>query len=142
MTIGAAESVDPGNFATDESAVVLLDGLSEAAGAGWELGPSLNNYLMPGSQRISFVGRAIGNVASHEAGHLIGSFHTDQSNGAANLMDNGGNSPLMFGVGIDGKGGTADDVDVDFGKDIYSPSEGLGGLQDTRSVTAFGLTRG
>lgn len=142
MTIGAAESVDPGNFATDESAVVLLDGLSEAAGAGWELGPSLNNYLVPGSQRISFIGQAIGNVASHEAGHLIGSFHTDQSNGAANLMDNGGNSPLMFGVGIDGKGGTADDVDVDFGKDIYSPSEGLGGLQDTRSVTAFGLTGG
>ncbi|MET0862733.1 MAG: hypothetical protein ABWZ98_00215, partial [Nakamurella sp.] len=85
---------------------------------------------------------AIGNVTSHEAGHLLGNFHTDQSDPEANLMDQGGNAPLMYGVGVDGIGGTPDDVDVDFGVDAYSPSEGLAGTQDTMAVTAFGLTRG
>ena len=37
-------------------------------------------------------------------------------------MDQGGNFPLLFGVGPDGVGGTADDADVDFGEDVFNPT--------------------
>ena len=46
-------------------------------------------------------------------------------------MDQGGNFPLLFGVGPDGVGGTADDPDVDFGEDVFNPSEGFTGIEDT-----------
>jgi hypothetical protein len=139
-TVGLAESVDPGNFAPGESAVVLLDQMSAPAEDNNDA--SLNGYLTSKSDRIAFIGHALGNVVSHEAGHLLGSFHTDQSDATANLMDAGGNAPMMYGVGPDGIGGTGDDVDVDFGDDAYSPGEGLTGTQDTMAVTAFGLTKG
>ena len=42
-------------------------------------------------------------------------------------MDQGGNFPLLFGVGPDGIGGTADDPDVDFGEDVLQPERGLRG---------------
>lgn len=138
-TIGLAQSVDPGNFAPAETAVVLLDELSAPAD---DSDASLNKYLTAESNRISFIGHALGNLISHEAGHLLGSFHTDQFDAASNLMDQGGNPAQMYGVGPDGIGGTSDDVDVDFGKDAYSPSEGYAGTQDTLAVTAFGLSRG
>ena len=46
-------------------------------------------------------------------------------------MDQGGNFPLLFGVGPDGIGGTADDTDVDFGEDVLNPNEGFAGPEDT-----------
>jgi hypothetical protein len=139
-TVGLAQSVDPGNFAPGESAVVLLDQMS--APAANNNAASLNGYMTSRSDRIAFIGHALGNVVSHEAGHLLGSFHTDQSDAMVNLMDQGGNAATMYGVGPDGIGGTSDDVDVDFGDDAYSPAEGLAGTQDTMAVTAFGLTKG
>ena len=54
-------------------------------------------------------------------------------------MDQGGNSALLFGVGPDGVGGTADDVDVDFGEDVFNPNEGFTGIEDTAARTAWGL---
>ncbi|MEV4756422.1 PPC domain-containing protein [Micromonospora sp. NPDC049559] len=136
-TIGIAQSIDPGNFGTEESALVLLDVLSEPAGEE----ASVNTYLTPASNRIAFIGQAVGNVTSHEAGHFFGDWHVDQFNDTANLMDQGGNPALMFGVGPDGVGGTADDPDVDFGEDVFNPNEGFTGIEDTLSRPAFGLTR-
>ena len=110
---------------------MLLDVLSEPAA---ELGdPSLNTYITPASDVIGFVGRAIGNVTSHEAGHFFGNWHVDQFNDVANLMDQGGNFPFLYGVGPDDVGGTADDVDVDFGEDTFNPNEGFLGTEDTAS---------
>jgi hypothetical protein len=126
-TIGIAQSIDPGNFATEETALVLLDSLSEPAGPTY----SLNTYLTPASDRIGFIAQAVGNVTSHEAGHFFGNFHVDQFNEQANLMDQGGNFPLMFAVGPDNVGGTADDPDVDFGEDEFNPNEGFTGIEDT-----------
>ncbi len=131
-TIGVSQSIDPGNFDTEESSVVLLDSLSDQPGPKF----SLNTWLRPNSNRVAFVGQAVGNVASHEAGHFFGDWHVDQFNGKANLMDQGGAFKLMFGVGRDGVGGTADDPDVDFGPDRFNPEEGFTGVEDTLSRLA------
>ncbi|MEV6597622.1 PPC domain-containing protein [Actinoplanes sp. NPDC051346] len=136
-TIGIAQSIDPGNFETEETALVLQDVLSDPAG-----GPaSLNTYLTDASDRVAFVGQAVGNVTAHEAGHFFGDWHTDNSDAIANLMDSGGaNFDVLFGVGPDGVGGTADDTDVDFVADAFSPAEGFIGTEDTLGRIVFGVT--
>jgi hypothetical protein len=136
-TIGIAQFIDPGNYSTDDSAVVLLDVLSNPTGAA-----SLNTYITPASDKIAFIGRAIANVVTHEGGHLYGNFHTDTFNTTPNLMDAGGNVPGLFGVGPDNIGGTADDVDYDFGEDVLFPNEGFTGIEDTLNTTAWALVKG
>jgi hypothetical protein len=139
-TIGIAQSIDPGNFGHEESALILLDVLSNPAGMFGN--PSLNTYITPASDRIAFIGRAIGNVVAHEAGHYLRNFHVDQYDGAPNIMDQGGNFPVMYAVGPDGIGGTAGDIDVDFGENAFNPFEGFTGIEDTLVRTAFGLSKG
>ncbi|MBP2418887.1 hypothetical protein ACFFOM_19070 [Microlunatus capsulatus] len=134
-TIGIAQSIDPGNFDTEETALILLDLVSEPAGVPY----SLNTYLKPTSNRTKFLGTALGNIASHEAGHYLGNWHVDQFNTVLNLMDQGGNFPLLYGVGRDKVGGTADDPDVDFGPDVLNPGEGFTGIEDTRVRTGWAL---
>jgi hypothetical protein len=66
--VGIAESNDFGNFDKDDSGLVLLDLLSKPSGSG-----SLNSVtLTPGASKIDLVATALGNIASHEAGHLFG----------------------------------------------------------------------
>lgn len=136
-TIGIAQYIDPGNYGHEDSALVLLDYLSDNATFDY----SLNHYITPASNRAAFVAQAVANVTSHEAGHFFGSYHTDQFNDQPNLMDQGGEFEGLFGVGPDGIGGTADDIDVDFGEDVFVPNEGYTGIEDTLSRTAFGLGR-
>jgi hypothetical protein len=100
---------------------------------------SFNFYLRPQSDRVKFVGTALGNIVSHEAGHFVGSWHVDQFNDVLNLMDQGGNFPLLYAVGPDGIGGTADDPDVDFGGDLFNPNEGFTGIENTAVRTLWGL---
>jgi hypothetical protein len=136
-TIGIAQSIDPGNFGTSETALVLLDVLSNPAGPA----SSLNTYLTPASDRIAFVGQAVGNVTAHEAGHFFGNWHTDNRSEQINLEDAGGaNYQNLYGVGPDNVGGTADDIDVDFGDDRFSPAEGFVGIEDTLGRIVFGVT--
>jgi len=137
-TIGIAQSIDPGNYGHEETALILLDAVSDPAGVPF----SFNTYAKPTSNKIAFLGQALGNVVSHEAGHYIGSWHVDQFNSVPSLMDQGGNFPVLYGVGPDGIGGTADDVDVDFNEDTLNPSEPFTGIEDTLNNTAWGLTRG
>ncbi|GIF25865.1 hypothetical protein BJ973_003138 [Actinoplanes tereljensis] len=137
-TIGIAQSIDPGNFETEETALVLLDVLSAPAG---DSSASLNTYLTPASDRIAFLGQALSNVISHEAGHFFGDYHTDNQDALPNLMDAGGTGfATLFGVGPDGVGGTADDADVDFGDSQFIPSEGFIGTEDTLGRIVFGVT--
>ncbi|SNY40916.1 PPC domain-containing protein [Paractinoplanes atraurantiacus] len=137
-TIGIAQSIDPGNFETEETALVLLDVLSAPAG---DSAASLNTYLTPQSDRIRFVAQALSNVISHEAGHFFGDFHTDNQDAIPNLQDAGGTGfATLFGVGPDGVGGTADDIDVDFGEDAFLPAEGFTGTEDTLGRIVFGVT--
>jgi hypothetical protein len=137
-TIGIAQSIDPGNFETEETALVLLDVLSSP---GADTAASLNRYLTPASNRLAFVAQGLGNVISHEGGHFFGDFHTNNADALANLMDAGGTGfPVLFGVGPDGVGGTADDPDVDFGESPFLPAEGFVGTEDTLGRIAFGIT--
>ncbi|MFF5084898.1 PPC domain-containing protein [Actinoplanes sp. NPDC000266] len=137
-TIGIAQSIDPGNFETEETALVLLDVLSAP---GTDSAASLNRYLTPQSDRIRFVAQALSNVISHEAGHFFGDFHTDNQDAVPNLQDAGGTGfATLFGVGPDGVGGTADDIDVDFGEDAFLPAEGFTGTEDTLGRIVFGVT--
>lgn len=138
-TIGIAQSIDPGNYATNESAVVLLDLLSEP---GCSFGVSLNCFVGPSTDMVELVGTGVGNIAAHEAGHFIGSFHTEQFNAFAGIMDQGGNLPGTIGVGDDGEFGTADDEDVDFIVDEFALFEGFQGMEDTRDISAFGQSTG
>jgi hypothetical protein len=144
-TIGIAQSIDPGNFAREESALVLLDALSDPPDPDADPDifpdPSLRAYLTSRSDRVEFVGTAIGNVVAHEVGHMLGNFHVDPFDDVANLMDSGGNFPLLYGVGRDGVGGTADDPNVKFGRDVYDPFEGFGGTENTAANARWGLSR-
>ena len=140
-TIGIAQSIDPGNYAHEETALVLLDLLSDPGDLD-EAPYSLNSYMNTSSDRVAFVSQAVGNVVAHEVGHMIGSFHTDSLNETPCLMDEGGVFDTMFGVGPDGIGGTADDIDVDFVEDDYSVFEGFTGLEDTLNVSAWAFVRG
>ena len=105
------------------------------------IGP--NQYgLAGGATKIDLIGQGVGNITAHEAGHYLGSFHTEQFVTAPNIMDQGGNLANTVGVGPDENLGTGDDVDVDFIIDRFVPSEGFLGEEDTRSLTAFGLSGG
>ncbi|MFI6098076.1 PPC domain-containing protein [Lentzea sp. NPDC051213] len=134
-TIGIAQSIDPGNLGHEETALLLLDYVSRPAPDP----NSFNTFLAPGADKIAFIGRALGNYVSHEAGHFSGSWHTDQTNATANLMDQGGNPTQMVGAGPDGLGGNADDVDVDFTTDVYIAP--FTGIEDTLTRTAWGYSR-
>jgi hypothetical protein len=138
-TIGIAQSIDPGNFELAESALILLDVVSSSPAEYGDA--SFNYYLTPASDRVKFVGTALGNVASHEAGHYLGNWHVDQFDDVLNLMDQGGNFPLLYGVGPDGVGGTADDPDVDFGVDTLNPNEGFTGQENTHARTRWALAK-
>jgi hypothetical protein len=140
FTIGIAQSIDPGNFDREETALVLLDSISEPGDL--ENAPySLNSYLTPRSNKLAFVGRAVGNIVSHEVGHTLGSWHTDNSDARASLMDAGGNFALLYGVGPDEVGGTRDDADVDFVVDTFDLFEGFTGEEDTRARSVWALSR-
>ena len=134
-TIGIAQSIDPGDFEAAETAVVLLDLLSGAPPDP----NSLNTFALdPSVTRLDLVALALGNILAHEAGHYLGNFHTEQFDPLANLMDRGGNLPNTLGLGPDEVFGSADDVDVDFGDNLFEPAERFAGIEDTLAVVACG----
>ncbi len=140
-TIGIAQSIDPGNFGTAESAVILLDLLSAPAANP----NSLNQFPLGGGATIfDLVGVGVGNITAHEAGHYLGNWHTEQFavSSPPSIMDQGGNLANTVGVGTDGTFGTADDDDTDFLPDDFVGSEGFTGVEHTDEKTAFGLSAG
>lgn len=138
-TIGIAQSIDPGNFDREETGLILLDVLSSPKDGRYG-NASLNFWMDRSSDRIAFVGQAVGNVTAHEAGHIIGNWHVDQFDGRPNIMDQGGQFRGLYGPGPDDVGGTADDIDVDFGPNMLNPFEGFRGTENTLTRSAFGLS--
>lgn len=139
QTIGIAQSIDVGNFDTEETAFVLLDLLSSTDPFN---SVSLNNTPRDaGSSIVDVIGRGVGEITAHEAGHYLGNWHTDQFNDQPNIMDQGGNLNFsILGLGEDGIFGTADDVDVMFGRDVFVPAEGYTGTENTLTSIAWGAT--
>jgi hypothetical protein len=141
-TISISESIDPGNFETAETALILLDALS---GAVQDWGDAtFNSHITPASDKVRFVGTALGDIASHEAGHYLGNYDVNDHNDELNLMDkllsgvcDACEQP--YGIGPDGVGGTADDPDLGFGEDSLIGA--LRGLENTRTRTRWALTR-
>ncbi len=138
-TIGIAQSIDPGNVDTEETAVVLLDVMSEPAGGS----ASLNTYpVADGVDKTEFIGFTVGHITAHEIGHFIGNWHQETFNEVEALMDAGGDFPAIAGVGDDGIFGTADDTDPDFVEDIFNVFEGFTGIEDTAGRSVFALSTG
>ena len=134
-TVGIAQSVDVGNFVTAETAVVLLDVLMDPSRGDTPAAGALRD----GVSLVDVLSKAIGNIASHEAGHLFANFHTGHVDYEVSLMDAGRDYLAMAGSGADRTFGTADDQDVDFGHVPYREEEGFTGMQDTRAALAIGL---
>jgi len=138
-TIGIAQSIDVGNYATEETAFVLLDVLS----GEFPTSADLNNIpRAPGATIIDVIGVGVGEITAHEAGHYLGCWHTDQFNAIPNIMDQGGNLNFsILGLGPDGIFGTADDTNVQFVRDVFNPNEGFTGIEDNQSAIAYGATQ-
>jgi hypothetical protein len=67
------------------------------------------------------IGRVVGSIAAHEAGHYFGAWHTDDMNDVLDVMDTAPPITQDAGVGPDGIAGTADDVLVTFNVDRFDP---------------------
>jgi len=138
-TLGIAQHIDPGNFSRDDTAVILLDEFSGPSGPD-----SINDLTLdPSVTIVDAIGTVVGNVAAHEAGHYLGNWHQENGNTVYVTMDKGGNGIWdEAGVGTDDIFGTADDVDQDFGTDVYDSEESLTGTEYSAVRTAFGLSTG
>jgi len=136
FTVAQAQGVDVGNFLFADDAVVMLDWLSAPAGAH---PASLNQYrIHPSSSKAEFVGTALGVLASHEASHNFGNWHTDQLSPSPNIMDTRPVRHLVPG----GVFGHPSDPDLDFGLDTLADEATLDGQVNTLNVIAFGLSTG
>lgn len=136
-TIGIAEGIDPGNFDTTMSAVVLLDILSDPANGVQSV------LRAPGVNYIDLIGDLVGGIGAHEAGHFFGNWHTDPFNQSPQIMDSGaGGYTNILGLGPDLRAGTADDIPVGFGTDEYFRAEQRSGVEETGNVISWGLSSG
>lgn len=137
-TLGIAESIDVGNFATEETGIVLLDLLSDPDTSSPN---SVNSLILDASvSKVDAVGAVVGSIAAHETGHLLGVYHSDGSNDVLNLEDEGGF--FLYPVGDDGIFGSADDPEFVFGEDVRTIREGGSGIQDAPATVAYGLSTG
>ena len=92
-----------------------------------------------GAQNVTLGSGCTAGNAIHEIGHTIGNYHTDNADEIHNMMDSGGANfgQNLYGVGPDNVGGTADDENIEFVTDTYSPAEGFTGLEDTENVSSW-----
>lgn len=141
-TLGIAESIDPGNFDREETAVVLLDFLSDPDPTNLD---SVNSLQLAGGVTIfDAIGEVVGTIVAHEASHYLGLWHTDHDNEIQSVIDQGGDGIYNeAGVGPDGVFGTGDDTPMFFVPDFYTPSEMIAtGLELTDVRTAFAMATG
>ena len=139
-TIGIAQFIDPGNYSAEDTAVVLLDLLSGPA-----FDPDSINFVSrdPGFDIVPLIGRVVGNIVAHEAGHFLGCWHTETFNQTICVMDAGGDLGPCAEVGPDNIAGTPDDIDMDFIVDQYDFFEGVAqGDEPTDLRVAFALATG
>lgn len=79
---GIADYIDPRNLTTTGTAIVYATEIAE-----WGIGGLLSNSV----NDIATLGNAIGTIAAHEIGHLLGLRHTDD---ATDIMELGGDPTI------------------------------------------------
>ena len=147
-TIGIAQSIDPGNFAFGEKAIVLMDDITVNLPAiPFFFIPSPDPDVEEANEARAFADlffTLVGNIVDHEAGHFFGNFHTENTNAMNNIMDAGGfnNYVRIPGLGPDRTFNTFDDNDPTLGRDIYDLTELFGGVEDTDKTIIYGVGGG
>lgn len=131
-TIGISQFVDPGNFSTEDTAVVLLDLLSAPASNPNSVLSLQRDPAMTLEEAIASV---VAKVVVHEAGHFLGCWHTENSNGIASTSDKGGDLGNLACVGHDGLIGSHDDPKTGIVDDYYA-AEGIGDRRNIENVQA------
>jgi hypothetical protein len=137
---GQAQFIDVGNFKQDDEAffnVDFMDDVFDAVDSG-------DFVIHPSRTRTDLAVTAVGDVAVHELGHILGCFHTEQPpevvGGTADLMD----PDLRSSLGPDFVFGSADDVNLQFISERYlvESEERFEGVNDTLNTVAFALSTG
>lgn len=131
--LGLSESVDPGNFAREETAIVMPGNMAKDSHP-----LDLNAFLTRDSDRVLAVGQALGNVAGHEIGHFLGSFHTEDNDTRTSVM-NTGYKFHFYAAGPDGVAGTKDDDRIAMRTTSYDLLQGTLGLENTGWRTQVAL---
>jgi hypothetical protein len=134
---GANQSIDVGNFMTDDEGVATLDFIT----VGLSLFP-----VQPPATTIDFVATGIATAVAHEAGHIFGCWHTeplpaDLLAGTPNLMNHDVTGALIASFGPDGVFGNADDGQIQLGAGQFWQYV-FSGRNDTLNTVAFGLSTG
>lgn len=134
--LGIAQSVDSGNFDTEETAIVMHDVLIQ----------TVNTVpIDPFARRIEVIAELTALVVVHEAGHFFGGWHQDPNNDVLSIMDQFYDPVISSGSGPDGVFGNADDVPVQFQADAYSPGGQPfepGGMHDVVNALGYALSIG
>lgn len=137
---GVAESVDPGNFNTEETAILLVNNFV----------PLVQSVPVTGTATVlQLASEVIARTIAHEAGHTFGAWHQTGAiltNGNVGIMTAGGNATAQnrAGTGPDGIFGTVDDTPARFTNDDFQDNGIIleGGQDDTVNWLGWGLTSG
>ncbi|WP_010181747.1 T9SS type A sorting domain-containing protein [Aquimarina agarilytica] len=130
---GIAGSIDFGNFLINDDAIIAFDSYTGTIDFEGDqqslLGDSfnLNSILLAkGTDFFDLLAEALGNITTHEFGHLLGALHTEPLNKTISLMDSGGTG-LFRRVGLSNKTDLFDKhtSDADFADDNYDENENL-----------------
>ncbi|MCR9296754.1 MAG: Ig-like domain-containing protein, partial [bacterium] len=133
--LGIAQSVDGGNFDTEETAIVMHDILI----------PSFRTVpIDPFARPVDVLAELMTFVIVHEAGHFFGGQHQDPFNNVLSIMDQFYDPIVSSGSGPDGIFGNADDEPIYFAADAFTPLGQFepGGFNDVVSWIGWGLSGG
>jgi len=131
--LGVAQSVDPGNFNTTETAIVMHDFII----SNMEQVP-----LAVGVSRIDYIAEFLATVIAHEAGHYFGAWHQDPANATQGVMDRFLDPFVSTGSGPDRIFGNLDDDPMQFNDDRFSRGGGVfetAGINDTVNWIGWAL---
>ncbi len=131
---GIAQTIDIGNFDTNEYVLTLLDWIGNDA---QEIPISMT------ANRLEIAAQGAALTISHELAHSFGVFHTDRAGGVRSIIDANVDINDDYELGPDGIFGTADDIDMPFPqRDRFNPVEGLLGFNHVTAAMAWGLSTG